>query len=33
MRMIQRPLPNPERFSAIWNDHVYALKGSYTMTN
>jgi acyl-CoA dehydrogenase len=33
MRMIQRPLPNPSRFSAIWNDHVYALKGSYTMTD
>jgi acyl-CoA dehydrogenase len=33
MRMIQRPLPNPKRFSGIWNDHVYALKGSYRMTD
>jgi acyl-CoA dehydrogenase len=33
MKMIQRPLPNPERFTAIWNDHVYALKDSYQMND
>jgi acyl-CoA dehydrogenase len=33
LRMIQRPSPNPVRFSAIWNDHVFALKGAYRMTD
>ena len=32
LKMIMKPAPNPERFSAVWNDHVFALKGAYTMS-
>ncbi len=32
LKMIMKPSPNPERFSAVWNDHVFALKGAYAMS-
>ena len=33
LKMIHRPEPNPERFAAIWQDHVFAQKGAYKMTD
>jgi acyl-CoA dehydrogenase len=33
MRMIKKPMVNPERFSRIWEKHVYALKGAYRMND
>lgn len=33
LKMVHKPEPNPERFSKIWNDHVYSQKGSYSMTD
>ncbi len=32
MKMIMKPVPNPERFLAVWNDHVFTLKGAYAMS-
>jgi len=31
MRMIKKPVANPERFNRIWEEQVYALKGVYRM--
>ncbi|HOY63024.1 MAG: Acyl-CoA dehydrogenase, short-chain specific [bacterium ADurb.Bin236] len=33
LKMIRKPVPNPERFNKIWNEHVFALKGAYTMSD
>ncbi|MBI9092648.1 MAG: acyl-CoA dehydrogenase [Desulfobacterium sp.] len=33
MKMIKSPVPNAERFDKIWKEHVYALKGQYTMND
>jgi acyl-CoA dehydrogenase len=33
MKMIKSPVPNAERFEKIWQEHVYALKGQYTMND
>lgn len=32
MKMIMKPVPNTERFLSVWNDHVFALKGAYAMS-
>jgi acyl-CoA dehydrogenase len=31
LKIIQPPVPNEKRFERIWENHVYALKGQYTM--
>ena len=31
--MIEKPVKNEERYERIWNEHVYALKGQYTMND
>lgn len=31
MRMIKKPVANPQRFNRIWEEQVYALKGAYRM--
>jgi acyl-CoA dehydrogenase len=31
LKIIQPPVPNEKRFERIWESHVYALKGQYTM--
>ena len=31
MRMIHKPLVNPERFLNVWQNYVYALKDTYEM--
>ncbi len=33
LKMIRKPEPNPSQFEHIWNDHVYALKGTYRMND
>jgi acyl-CoA dehydrogenase len=33
MRMIKKPVVNPERFNRIWEKDVYALKGTYRMND
>ncbi len=30
-RMLARPVPDPARTERIWNEHVFALRGRYTM--
>jgi len=29
--MIKKPVLDDENFNKVWKDHVYALKGQYTM--
>jgi len=31
LKMIKPPIPNQRRFEKIWETHVYALKGQYSM--
>ena len=31
LKMITPPVPNEKRFENIWETHVYALNGQYTM--
>jgi acyl-CoA dehydrogenase len=31
LKMIKPPMPNEKRFEKIWETHVYALKGQYSM--
>jgi acyl-CoA dehydrogenase len=31
MKMIRKPIADPARYERVWNNHVYALKGSYEM--
>ncbi|MBT3221731.1 MAG: acyl-CoA dehydrogenase [Proteobacteria bacterium] len=33
MKMIRKPVLNEERYERIWRDHVFALKGEYTMND
>ena len=33
MRMIKKPVADPERFNRIWEEQVYALKGAYRMND
>ncbi|TMA35627.1 MAG: acyl-CoA dehydrogenase, partial [Deltaproteobacteria bacterium] len=32
LRMIRKPVADPARYERVWQDHVYALKGAYQMT-
>jgi len=32
LKMIKKPVPDPARFSRIWETHVLALKDTYEMT-
>jgi acyl-CoA dehydrogenase len=31
LKMIKPPVPDEKRFEKIWETHVYALKGQYSM--
>jgi len=33
LKMIRKPVPDPDRFEHIFNDHVYALRGAYTQND
>jgi acyl-CoA dehydrogenase len=30
-KMIKSPIPDEAKFDRIWNNHVYSLKGQYTI--
>ena len=33
MKIIKKPVVNPERFNRIWEKHVYSLKETYRMND